>query len=85
MYFYGDCSKSGSGVGIVFKIPNSIIYPHTISLKFLCTNNEAKYEEPIQGMNLVVHMRIEHLVITSDLELVINNIKKRYKIKKKRN
>jgi hypothetical protein len=85
MSFDGACSKSGSGVGIVFKSPNSVIYPHTIRLEFPCTNNEAEYEALIQGMNLALQMKIEHLIITGDSELVINHIKKKYKIKKKRN
>jgi hypothetical protein len=40
MSFVDACSKSRSGLGIFFKIPNSIIHPHTIRLKFPCTNNE---------------------------------------------
>jgi ribonuclease HI len=82
MSFDGACSKYGSGVGIVFKSPSSVIYPHAIRLKFPCTNNEVEYEALIQGMNLALQMRIEHLIITGDSKLVINHIRKKYKIKK---
>jgi hypothetical protein len=41
MSFDGACSKSGNGAGIVFKSPQSGIYPHAIILEFPCTNNEA--------------------------------------------
>jgi hypothetical protein len=82
MSFDGACCSSGSGVGIVFKSPNSVIYPHAIRLEFPCMNNEVEYEALIQGMNLALQMKIEHLIITGDSELVINHIRKKYKIKK---
>jgi ribonuclease HI len=84
MSFDGACSSSGNGVGIVLKIPDKIIYPHAIRLEFPCTNNEAEYEALIQGMILALEMKIEHLIVTSDSELVINQVIQRYKIKKEK-
>jgi ribonuclease HI len=81
MSFDGGFSKYGSGVGIVFKIPNSIIYPHAIRLEFPCTNNKAECRTLIQGMNIALQMKVEHLIITGDSELVINHIKNKYNIK----
>jgi ribonuclease HI len=66
----------------VLKIINSSIYPHVISLEFPCTKNEVEYEALIKGMNLALQMKIEHLIINGDSELVINHIRKKYKIKK---
>jgi hypothetical protein len=48
MSFDGACSKSRNGVGIVFKSPQSGIYPDSIRLEFPCTNNKEKYEALIQ-------------------------------------
>jgi ribonuclease HI len=84
MSFDGACSKSGIGVGIVFKSPQSCIYPHAIILEFPCTNNEAEYEALIQGLTLALQMQVKYLVVTGDSELVINHIKRRYRIKKER-
>jgi ribonuclease HI len=84
MSFDGAYSKSGNGVGIVFKIPQSGIYPHAIRLEFPCTNNEAEYEALIQGMILALQMKVENMVVTGDSELVINHIKKKYRIKKEK-
>jgi ribonuclease HI len=84
MSFDGACSKSGTGVGIVFKSPQSGIYPHAIRLEFPCTNNEAEYEALIQGLILSLQMQVENLVVTGDSKLVINHIKKKYRIKKER-
>jgi hypothetical protein len=72
MSFDGSCSNSGSGVGIVLMSPINIVYPHAIRLEFSCTNNEAEYEALIQGMILAREMKIEHLIVIGDSELVIN-------------
>jgi ribonuclease HI len=85
MSFDGTCSKSGNGVGIVFKSPQSGIYPHAIILEFPCTNNEVEYEALIQGMIISLQMKVENMVVTGDSELVINHIKNKYKIIEKSN
>jgi ribonuclease HI len=84
MSFDGACSNSGNGVGIVLMSPNKVVHPHAIRLEFSCTNNEAEYEALIQGMILAQEMKIEHLIVTGDSELVINQVTQRYKIKKER-
>jgi hypothetical protein len=74
MSFYGDCSSSGSEVGVVLVGPGKIIHPHTIRLEFSCTNNEVKYEYLIQGMILAQKMKIAHIIVTGNFELVINQV-----------
>jgi ribonuclease HI len=65
-------------------IPSNIMHPHTIRLEFSCTNNEVEYESLVQGMILSQEMKIEHLIVPGDSELVINQVTQRYKIKKER-
>jgi ribonuclease HI len=74
MPFDGACSISRNGFGIVRMSPNKVVHLHAIRLEFLCTNNEAKYENLIKGMILAQEMKIENLIVTSDLELVINQV-----------
>jgi ribonuclease HI len=66
MSFDGACSKSGIRVGVVFKIPQSCIYPHAIRLNFPCTNNEVEYEALIQGLILALQMKVQDLIVTGD-------------------
>jgi hypothetical protein len=80
--FDGAFSSSESGVGIVLVNPRSFFHPHAIRLEFACTNNEAEYKDLIQGMILAQEMKIEHLIVTRDFELVIKQVTQRYKIKK---
>jgi ribonuclease HI len=64
--------------------PSKILHPHAIRLEFSCTNNEVEYEDLIQGMVLAQEMKIEHLIVTGNSDLVINHITQKYKIKKER-
>ena len=82
MSFYGSYSSLGNEVGMIFKIPKVVIHPHAIRLEFPCTNNEDEHEELIQGITLSLQMKIKHLIIINNSELVINHIMKKYKIQK---
>jgi ribonuclease HI len=84
MSFDGACSKSGNVDGIIFKIPQSGIYPHAIILEFPCTNSEVEYKPLIQGMILSLQKKVENMVVTGDSELVINHIGNKYIIKKEK-
>jgi ribonuclease HI len=84
MSFDGACSISGNRVGIVLISPDKMTHPHTVRLEFPCTNKKANYKALIQGMILAQGMKIEHLIVTRDSELVINQITQKYKIKKER-
>jgi hypothetical protein len=77
MSFDGACSKYGNGADIVLKIPQYGIYLHAIILEFPCTNNEVECEALIQGMFVVLQMKVENLAITRDSELFINHIRKK--------
>jgi ribonuclease HI len=72
--FDGAYSNSRSGVGIVLLSPNKVVHPHVIRLEFSCTNNEEEYESLIQWMILSQEYKIEHLILTSESDLVINHI-----------
>jgi ribonuclease HI len=58
------------------------VHPHGIRIEFACTNNEAEHEAFIQRMILAQEMKIEHLIVIGDFELVINKVTQRYNIKK---
>jgi ribonuclease HI len=82
--FDGACSSFMSGVEIFLVSPEKIMHPQAIRLEFSCTNNEEEYEALIQGMVLVEEMKMEHLIVTGDSKLVINQVTQKYKIKKER-
>jgi ribonuclease HI len=84
MSFDGACLIYKNEVSIVFMIPRNIMHPDAIILDFSCTNNEEVYQSLIQRMILAQEMKIEHLIVNGDSNLVINQLTQRYKIKKER-
>lgn len=50
--FYGSCSSTGSRVGVVLVSPNGNFFPFSFKLQFDNTNNIAKYESLLLGMNV---------------------------------
>jgi hypothetical protein len=82
MSFDRAFSISRGGLGIVLVNPKNIVHPHAIRLEFACTNNEEEYEALIQGMILAQEMKIKHIIVIGDSELVINQVTQRYKNKK---
>jgi ribonuclease HI len=81
--FDGACSKSGNKVGIILVSLDKTTHPHIVRPEFPCTNKEEKYESLIQGMILTQGMKIEHLIVSRDSELVINQVTQKYRKKRK--
>ena len=66
-------------IGLIFIIPQGGILRYSLSLLRLCTNNEAKYEALIAGLELAIKMRIQHLHIYDDSQLIINQVERSFK------
>ena len=55
-----------------------------VQLKFLATNNKAKYEGILTGLRLGKALGAKNLLVQSDSKLVIGKIKEEYKAKEER-
>lgn len=82
LYFDGALSRNGSDIRVIIEIPNSKMKPHAYKLEFECMNDEAKYESLIEGLELEKYMSIKFLCVFGDSEIVVNQVKNIYKIKK---
>ena len=71
MYFDGVSNALGRGVRTVLISPEGNHYPFTAKLSFDCTNNVAKYEACVMGLQAVIEKKIKKLTIYGDLALVI--------------
>ena len=57
-------NSTGVGIGIVLEAPLGLKIEEARRLSFQATNNEAKYEALIYGLELVKHLRIRlHLKV----------------------
>ncbi|XP_070017556.1 uncharacterized protein [Nicotiana sylvestris] len=71
MFFDGAMNAKGIGIGAILISPTGQHCPATTRLWFFCTNNTAEYEACIRGINMVVDMDVEELLIMGDSDLII--------------
>lgn len=81
MGFDGAVKKSGVGIGIMLVTPNGEQLWISKRLYFLMTNDVAKYEVCIYGLEALIAVEDKKFEATRDSLLVISQIRKEQKIK----
>ncbi|XP_070008344.1 uncharacterized protein [Nicotiana sylvestris] len=71
MFFDGAVNAKYVGIGAILISPTGQHYPATARLRVFCTNNTAKYEACIMGMNMAIDHDVEKLLIMGYSDLII--------------
>ena len=71
LHVNGSSNFKGSGVGLVLTSPNGDKIRKSIRCGFQAITNEAGYKALIAGLSLAQEMRIKHIKILSDFQLVV--------------
>lgn len=71
-----------SGVGILFISPQGDLIPHAFTIAKHCSNNIAKYQVIIIGVEIALSMGIRHLENFEDSKLIVNQINGDYEVRK---
>ncbi|XP_075640172.1 uncharacterized protein LOC142611907 [Castanea sativa] len=74
VYVDGAANQRGSGVGLVAISPEKITIEKFLRLGFSATNNEAKYEALLVGMDIVQKMGRTTVEVFSDSRLVVGQV-----------
>jgi hypothetical protein len=61
LYFDGSACSSGQGIGIVIISPNGDNFEASSQLSHFCTNNQAKYEALLFGLEILASMKVRHV------------------------
>lgn len=69
---------SGVGVGLILTSPTGELLEQAIQLDFPASNNEAKYEAILVGLDLALTLAAIKLEICSDFQLIVGQIQKEY-------
>ncbi|XP_019223390.1 PREDICTED: uncharacterized protein LOC109205168 [Nicotiana attenuata] len=77
LYTDGSSNIKGASLGVVLISPSGKIIRQTIKY-YPITNNEAKYEAMVVGLELAKEMGIEQIEIKSDSQLVVNQMQGNY-------
>ena len=78
MHVDGASNARGAGAGIVLQSPKGVLHENALTLDFSASNNEAEYEALLAGLKIAQGLGIEELVIYSDSQLVVNQLKQEY-------
>ena len=71
LYFDGSVCNEGQGIGIVLVSPSNVSFDFSSRLKTYCTNNQAKYEALLFGLELLNCMGVKHVKAFGDFQLVV--------------
>ena len=64
-------SPKEGGVGVIIIASDEEVLKYGVQLKFLATNNKAKYEGILTGLRLGKALRAKNLLVQSDSKLAI--------------
>lgn len=65
----------GSGVVIVLEGPGELVLEKSLWFSFQSNKNQAEYEAVISGLKLAKEVRVFHLLVQTDSQLVASQIK----------
>ncbi|GKV01151.1 hypothetical protein SLEP1_g13729 [Rubroshorea leprosula] len=74
LYVDGASSSKGSGAGALLIGPEGYRSEHALKFNFDATNNMAKYEALLLGLQLALELKISAIQVYSDSQLVVNQI-----------
>nr|CAH67541.1 H0425E08.9 [Oryza sativa]CAH67733.1 H0522A01.4 [Oryza sativa] len=78
MQFDGSLSLQGAGAGVTLTSPSGDVLRYLVRLDFRATNNMAEYEGLLAGLRVAAGLRIRHLLVLGDSQLVVNQVSKEY-------
>ena len=67
MYFDGSLMKTGAGAGLLFISPLGVHVRYIIRLHFAASNNIAKYEALVNGLQIAIELGVRRLDVRGDL------------------
>jgi ribonuclease HI len=74
LFFDGSASRESQGVGVVLILTRGVVFEQSAHLEYFCTNNQAKYETILLGLQILSFMSIKHVEAFGDSLLVVQQI-----------
>ena len=80
----GSSTQKRGGAGVVITSLEEDVLKYGVQLKFLVTNNEAKYEAILTGLRIAQALGAKIFLLRSDSQLVIGQVKGDFEAKETR-
>jgi hypothetical protein len=71
LYFDGSIYNERQGIDIELVSPRNATFDFSRRLKAHCTNSQAKYKALLFGLELLNYMRVTHVKVFGDYQLVV--------------
>jgi len=84
MFFDRAVNVYGNGASAIIISLNKKQYPVSVKLHFECTNNTAKYEACILGLEAVLELKIKEIDVYEDSMLIICQVKGEWQTKEEK-
>ena len=81
LFVDGASNAQGGEADLILTSPEGIDIEYALRFGFLTSNNEAKYEAVIVGLNLAHSLEVDQLEVYSDSQLVVRQIEDTYEAK----
>jgi ribonuclease HI len=84
MFFDGASSCEGVGARVLFVAPGNkyvIHFSYRLQWVVYYTNNACEYEALVLGLEAARKLKIEHLIVYGDAELIVKQVKQQYQTK----
>ena len=82
MFFDRAAQQDAAGVGIFCITLKGDVLPYVFTLTENCSNNVAKYQTLIIGLEMAIDMKVTQLKVYRDSKLVINQLLSLYEVRK---
>ncbi|XP_022143565.1 uncharacterized protein LOC111013434 [Momordica charantia] len=81
VYVDGSSNEKRCGAGVLLLAPDGMRFEFVLRFNFHTSNNEAEYEALLGGLCMAKRLGATHLLIFSDSQLIVNQIKEDYQTK----
>ena len=81
MYFNGVVNQFRARIGVIMLTLENEVIPIAKKMAFRVTNNEAKYEACVMGMEALIALKVTKVEILGDSVLVINQVTNEWDLK----
>ena len=81
MYTNGSVASGIGGVGVILFSPKKDILKYGVKLQFPTTNNEAKYEAILMGLQVAKALGVRNLKLNTDSKLMTKQMNSEYEVK----
>ena len=78
-----DSSSNTKGLGarLILTSPDGAVAEYALWFRFFASNNKAEYEALVTDLRMVKELRVWHLRVHSDSQLVVSQVQGEYEVK----